>query len=375
MRKIIYFFLATILLVGVTTSCDTSAKKDITNYKITITVTNGDNNMAILSKRDGSEMVNLDSVKLVKGVGTISGNIGMPELYYIMFSNSKVYVPVFISAGDIVVNVDMQNPRNPEISGSSAQDMLNSYYESVGAFDQQASLLNSLYGEARKNNNIAKMDSIEEAYMSIEDKKTDFMLNFAKQNNNNVVPAFLVLSNSYKFELDALEKVVDGFDPSIDSSIYVKNLRKYISTLKRSEIGQPFIDFTLLSPDGNPISLASVVEKGNYLLVDFWASWCSPCRAENPNVVEAYRKYHDKGFDVFGVSFDKDHDKWVEAITADNLTWTHVSDLKYWNNAAGKLYGIQSIPQNILIDPKGIIIAKNLRGEALQKKLAELLTK
>ena len=120
------------------------------------------------------------------------------------------------------------------------------------------------------------------------------------------------------------------------------------------------------------LPLSSVVN-GDYVLVDFWASWCGPCRAENPNVVEAYNKYHDKGFNVFGVSFDKDHDKWVEAIAKDNLTWPHVSDLKYWSCEAGKLYGVQSIPHNLLLDKDGIIIAKNLRGEDLQNKLAELL--
>jgi thiol-disulfide isomerase/thioredoxin len=112
---------------------------------------------------------------------------------------------------------------------------------------------------------------------------------------------------------------------------------------------------------------------GNYVLVDFWASWCSPCRAENPNVVAAWKKYSDKGFDVVGVSFDKEYDSWIKAIKDDNLEWAHVSDLKYWNSAAGKLYGIKSIPQNILIDPLGIIIAKNLRGEDLHTELEELL--
>ena len=168
-----------------------------------------------------------------------------------------------------------------------------------------------------------------------------------------------------------LDSIVSGFSPSISQSFYVKKLQDYVKTLKSVEVGQPFVDFNLNNPDGVPTPLSSVIGK-NYVLVDFWASWCSPCRAENPNVVAAYKKYHDKGFDVFGVSFDKKRDAWLKAIADDQLTWTHVSDLKYWNCEAGKLYGIQSIPQNVLISPDGIIIEKNLRGQDLQDKLEEL---
>src|SRR5690606_31430035 len=120
-----------------------------------------------------------------------------------------------------------------------------------------------------------------------------------------------------------------------------------------------------------PVKLSD--HKGKYLLVDFWASWCGPCRRENPNLVKAWQKYKDKGFDVFGVSLDRKKENWVKAIKDDQLTWTQVSDLKFWNSEAAKLYGVRAIPSNVLLSPDGTIIAKNLTGEALHSKLEQLL--
>ena len=147
-------------------------------------------------------------------------------------------------------------------------------------------------------------------------------------------------------------------------------LQNRVSILKSVEVGQVAPDFTMNDSTGKPVMLSSL--KGKVLLVDFWASWCMPCREENPNLVALYGKYHPKGFDIFGVSFDSKRDRWLKAIADDSLTWTHVSDLSGWDNAAGKLYGIRSIPSNVLLDTTGVIIAKNLRGDDLKVKLEEL---
>jgi peroxiredoxin len=151
-----------------------------------------------------------------------------------------------------------------------------------------------------------------------------------------------------------------------------KAFRERIASVEKTAVGKEAMDFTQNDTAGVPVKLSSF--RGKYVLLDFWASWCVPCRQENPNVVKAYDRYHPKGFEVLSVSLDKegDKDKWLKAIHEDKLTWTHVSDLQFWNNAVAKAYGIMAVPQNFLIDPQGKIVAKDLRGEALEKKLHEL---
>jgi len=168
---------------------------------------------------------------------------------------------------------------------------------------------------------------------------------------------------------------VDGWVKLIDSSAMQNDfgaaIKEYVSTEKMFGYGQEAPNFVQNDVGGKPVELKSL--RGQYVLVDFWASWCGPCRMENPNLVNAYHKFKGKNFTVLGVSLDRDKNKWMQAIQEDNLTWTHVSDLGYWNNAAAKLYKVQSIPQNFLLDPKGKIIGKNLRGPALDEFLQEKL--
>ena len=179
-------------------------------------------------------------------------------------------------------------------------------------------------------------------------------------------------NNRLNYELNELEDFVNHFNISQDNE-FSKLLNEYILQLKRVAVGQPYLDFTQETPEGTLLSLSELVGKSKLLLVDFWASWCGPCRGENPNVVEVYKEYHEKGFDILGVSLDMKKENWIKAIEDDGLIWHNVSDLKYWNNEAAQDYAISSIPSNLLIDENGIIIAKNLRGEDLRKKVEEIL--
>ena len=173
-------------------------------------------------------------------------------------------------------------------------------------------------------------------------------------------------------EADEIESMINKFDTAIANLPQIKALKERVEVMKAVAIGQKAPDFTMNDVDGNPVSLSSKIGP-KLLLVDFWAAWCGPCRQENPNVVKVYNEFNKKGFDVFGVSLDQKKEAWLKAIEDDKLTWTHVSDLQYWNNAAAKLYAVNSIPANFLLDETGTIIGRNLRGEDLYNKVSEVL--
>ena len=196
---------------------------------------------------------------------------------------------------------------------------------------------------------------------------------FIKSHPASYVTPYLIAQVQYGKEAEELEALVGGLDPKLDSVETVVMIKEQIVKLKKVAVGQTAPDFTQNDANGNPVKFSDVYSKNKLTLLDFWASWCGPCRGENPNVVAVYNEFSKKGFTVFGVSLDRDKDAWIKAIADDKLTWTHVSDLAYWQNAVAQTYAIQSIPSSLLVDQTGKIIAKNKRGDELKKFVAETL--
>ena len=192
-------------------------------------------------------------------------------------------------------------------------------------------------------------------------------------NPGSFVAPVILQQIQYGMEADEIQGYLSKFSPEVMKSSSAKALAERVTVLQSVAVGKTAPDFTQNDSIGSPVKLSDVYSKHQYTLIDFWASWCGPCRAENPNVVAVWKEFNGKGFHVMGVSYDQDKAKWLKAVASDHLTWTQVSDLKYWNNATAKIYGINSIPANLLVDKTGQIIAKNLRGEKLREKIGELL--
>jgi peroxiredoxin len=276
-------------------------------------------------------------------------------------------VDFFLENGNIAVALG----ETSTVTGTPNNDLYQAYKNEAAPLSKAVAEISK---KIRKGNlTDEQKEELNKQYEELDGKLTALTHSTIETNITNIVGLQLWPSASYGMELAKLQELAAKVPAEFKSNERIAKLLKRIEAMANTAVGQKFVDFTLPDLNGNPLKLSDVIAKNKYTLIDFWASWCGPCRAEMPNVVAAYKEYNKKGFGIVGVSLDSKEEAWKAAIEKMDMTWDHMSDLKYWESEGAALYGVGSIPATVLVAQDGTIIARDLRGEAIKEKLSELL--
>ena len=355
-----------LLLSIVAASMTLAACNAQSGYKVTGTVEGMPDGKAIIATVNGSSLDTLAKADVKNGSFEFTGNVSEPTGAYIMVIGQRGAIPFMLENANITVNAGQAGLT---VTGSEGQKIYDQFMAINTTTQQEAMKLQQEYQAA--NGDQAKMQAVQEAYAKLmtdaQAKETELI----KANPDSYVSTFVIVSGMGQMEYEQLKERYNLLGEKAKASAQGKAIAAQIAKLESTAIGQIAPNFTITTPEGESISLYDI--KGKVKLIDFWASWCGPCRRENPHVVEIYKEYHPKGLEIFGVSLDNNKEAWVKAIADDGLVWKHGSDLKGWQSAPAQLYSVSGIPHTVLLDENNKIIAKNLRGDELKQKIAELL--
>ena len=363
MKKIVYLFAAGTMALAACTSEP--------SYKISGTIEGAaDGELVYLQEVKGRELVKLDSAVVTAGAFTFNGRQDVAANRYITYTPAEgkgKMTDFFLENGNIAVTFGEETT----VAGTPNNEIYQAYKKEAGALNKE---MRALYGKLKEEGLTEEQKAeIEKQFEELDNKLNDLTFNTIDANITNAVGIHLWPANSYSMDLEQLKGLAAKVPAEFQSNERIANLLKRIEVLEKTAVGQKFTDFSMPDPEGNIIKLSDEISKNKYTLVDFWASWCGPCRAEMPNVIAAYKEFNKKGFGIVGVSLDSDAAKWKDAIKTMNMTWTHMSDVKGWQCEGAALYGVNSIPATVLVAQDGTIVARNLRGEAIAEKLKELL--
>lgn len=373
--RILSILLTTLLAL---TACN-QAPKDRFTIEGTISGANGE--VVKIIEFTLEDAVTIDSAVLGEdGKFSFVSSNAEPTVYMLSLANAGL-IPVLVENGD-VLNLTTSAEAyigEAKVEGSEGTNQLIAYFKQFNTFQEQVAALNeSLMPFAESPDFDQKRAEAQEKYKTYEEAQKNYVKSFIDGNNNSVVPVFasLYAANfiSPESDFDWFFGLLDRFKSENPDSKYTAWFKQFVepyANLAALQPGKPAPDFKLPTPDGDSVALSDY--RGKYVLVDFWASWCAPCRQENPNIVRMYNRFKGQNFEILGVSLDKERSAWVKAIADDQLTWKQVSDLKFWDSMVTGLYAIQSIPATLLVDPEGNIVARNLRGPELEEKIASLL--
>jgi peroxiredoxin len=379
-----------LLLLTVSAVLFSCNKAGVNEYIISGTVKGvADGKTVVLEKQDETgQLKPIDTVKIKDGKFTIKGSAKEPEIMLLQVEALQGKVPFILENGDIEVIVDKDSVQKTKLSGTFNNDIFSKFNVDVVKFQKESQKKMMAF----QNANMAKMKAAQEAkdtitinklmkeYQVIQKEGMDFYVKFAETNPKALISALIVDSmlNDPSVDLVRAKKIFASFSPELKKYKPGKSIQSKLDKIAKpvavgtsTEVGTVAPDFSAPNPEGKSISLKESL--GKVTIIDFWASWCNPCRAENPNVVAIYNEFHAKGLNIISVSLDKEVSKWKEAIAKDKLTWNQVSNLKFWEEPIALTYGVKSIPATFLLDAKGTIVAKDLRGAELKAKISALL--
>lgn len=348
-------------------SCQ-SAKNE---YTIKGSIAGVETGKVYLQKLVDGKPQGIDTTDVVDGKFTFTGKMEIPDIRILRLNDKDYFAQFFLENANLDIQANKDSLRKTKITGSPTQDILQIYITEMEKLNKEVIVLQKKYQAAISSGNENEAEKANIEYQAMMDNNKVYTKNFVKENSGSVVSAYIALIQlANQVEADELDSIASRFTPEISNSEFVVKIKEIVAEQKKTAVGVLAPDFTMNDTEDQPVQLSSL--RGKVVMIDFWASWCGPCRQENPNVVKLYEQYHSKGFEIIGVSLDRTKEDWIKAIKDDNLKWIHVSDLKYWQNAAAQLYSVTAIPQTYLLDQDGKIIAKGLRSEELAEKLSEL---
>ena len=355
------------------------ACKKQTGYHITGNLTGFDTNETVYINKisDANRSVIIDSTTLNNGKFEIKlPEVETRDFNFITFSETKGNILVIAENEYITITADKDDLRKAVIKGSEENTIFADYLKSIGDQTLVENKINIESKAAAQAGDYNKLKEFKVQSDSLKSAKKDMRMTMIKENPNSLVSA-MALSDLLNFKMikaSEAKALYAKMDTDLQQSRIGLNLNKALTNMveETTTIGDKVADFSAPTPTGETLSLKDALGK-KITILDFWASWCRPCRMENPNVVKVYNKYKDQGLEIIGISLDKSADKWKQAIEKDGLTWKHVSNLKSWQEPIAKNFGVRSIPATFILDENGVIIAKDLRGQALEEKIKELL--
>jgi peroxiredoxin len=341
----------------------------------------------IKTQNDVGLVLNVDSAKVQDGKFELKGKVKEPSMFVLYIKDIQQPIPFIMESGEIVIKVDKDSIFKSKISGTDSNDSFQEFNDKTNAInkrlvDYQNKNIQKLMEAQQKKDNVT-IESLKSGYVKIQKEVDDYMNQYPDENPNSYISLLLVerLFNSPDFKYEKVKKTFENLNEELRNTTKGKTISEKLKSIEKN-MKNPAVaeklnsiklapDFSAKSPNGSTISLKESI--GKVTVIDFWASWCGPCRKENPNVVALYNEFHSKGLNIIGVSLDDDATKWKDAIAKDKLTWNHVSNLKGFEDPIATLYDVQQIPTTFVLDSKGNIVAKDLRGDELKVKVQELL--